>query len=184
MTDSTVHTVFQTDRGTLEFQDYFVRLQCEPVVASIEFRGAGEAKPAPRFGELLTDPSVDAFVICPSNPFISIDPILAIPSVRTSLATHPSPVVAVSPVVDGQSIKGPTSKLMCELDLGSSAGDIAAYYSDFIDGFVVDHRDSNLAAQIDETGIQTLCSNIVMSTFEDRCRLAREIVDFAALMNK
>ena len=141
MTDSNVRTVFQTDRGTLEFQDYFVRLQCKPVVTSIEFHGVGKAKPSPRFEELLNDPSVDAFVICPSNPFISIDPILAIPSVRLSLANHPSPVVAVSPVVDGQSFKGPTSKQMSELDLGSSSGDIAAYYSDLIDGFVLDHRD-------------------------------------------
>jgi LPPG:FO 2-phospho-L-lactate transferase len=184
MTDSNVRTVFRTDHGTLEFQDYFVRLQCKPVVTSIEFQGAGKAKPSPRFGELLADPSVDAFVICPSNPFISIDPILAIPSVRTSLANHPSSVVAVSPVVDGQSVKGPTSKLMSELDLGSSSGDVAAYYIDFIDGFVLDHRDSNLAAEIEETGIQTLCSNIVMSTVEDRCRLARDVVDFAGPLNK
>ncbi|MGI9353937.1 MAG: 2-phospho-L-lactate transferase [Rhizobiaceae bacterium] len=180
MTDSNVRTVFQTDRGTLEFQDYFVRLQCEPVVNSIEFEGAGKVKPSPRFGELLTDPSVDAFVICPSNPFISIDPILSVPSVRTSLTKHPSCVVAVSPVVDGQSIKGPTSKLMSELDLGSSSGDIATYYGDFIDGFVLDHRDSNLAAEIEESGIRTLYGNIVVSTLEDRCRLARDVVDFAA----
>ena len=184
MTDSNVRTVLQTGRGTLEFQDYFVRQQCKPVVASIEFQGAGEAKPSARFGELLTDPSVDAFVICPSNPFISIDPILAIPSVRSSLANHPSPVVAVSPVVDGQSIKGPTSKLMSELDLGSSSRDIATYYSDFIDGFVLDHRDLDFSAQIEETGIQTLCSNIVMSTLEDRYRLARDVVNFAGPLKK
>lgn len=183
MTDSNVRTVFHTDRGTLEFQDYFVRLQCKPVVASIEFQGAGKAHPSRRFGELLTDPSVDAFIVCPSNPFISIDPILAIPSVRTSLANHPSSVVAVSPVVDGQSIKGPTSKLMSELDLGSSSADIAAYYGDFIDGFVLDHRDSDLCADIGKSGIHTFCSNIVMSTFSDRCQLARNVVGFAETLS-
>lgn len=184
MTDSNVRTVFQTDRGSLEFQDYFVRLQCKPVVTSIEFQGACAAKPSPRFYELLTDPGVDAFVVCPSNPFISIDPILAIPSVRTLLADHPSPAVQVSPIVDGQSIKGPTSKLMSELKLGSSSADIAAYYGDCIDGFVLDHRDSHLATDIERSGVRTFCSNIVMSTFADRCRLARDVVDFAGLLSK
>jgi LPPG:FO 2-phospho-L-lactate transferase len=184
MTDSNVHTVLHTNHGTLPFQDYFVRRQCKSVVASIEFQGAGEARPSARFGELLTDPSVGAFVICPSNPFISIDAILAIPSVRTALGNHPSPVVAVSPVVDGQSIKGPTSKLMAELNLGSSSRAIATYYGDFIDGFILDHRDSALSAQIEETGTQTLCSDIVMSTLDDRCRLARDVVDFAGTLNQ
>lgn len=184
MTDSTVRTIFQTDHGVLEFQDYFVRLQCQPVVTSIEFQGADNAKPSPRFAALLSDPDVGAFVICPSNPLISIDPILAIPSVRSMLSKHPSPVIAVSPLVGGQSIKGPTSKLMSELGLGASSREIANYYSDFIDGFVLDHRDSSLAEDIEKNGIRTLCSDIVMSTLEDRCRLAREILEFEAILHQ
>lgn len=179
MSDSVVRTRFQTDQGGLAFQDYFVRLQCTPVVTSIDFQGASEARPSPRFYELLNDPSVDAFIVCPSNPFISIDPILAIPSVRTALVEHPSPVIAISPVVDGQSIKGPTSKMMSELELGSSCADVAAYFGDFIDGFVLDHCDSHLAREIEQTGVRTYCSDIVMTTLEDRCRLAQDVVDFA-----
>ncbi|MCH9693252.1 MAG: 2-phospho-L-lactate transferase [Gammaproteobacteria bacterium] len=182
MSDTDVRTVLQTDHGALDFQDYFVRLQCTPVVSSIEFKGSDNAKPSARFEELLTDPDVDAFVICPSNPFISIDPILAIPTVRAKLADHPAPVVAISPLIGGKSVKGPTSKLMSELDVGSSAGDIAKYYGDFIDGFVLDHRDSPFCVEIEQTGIQPFCSNVVMSTLDDRCRLARDVVRFAGVL--
>ena len=183
MSDSDVRTVFQTDHGALEFQDFFVRLRCEPVVSSIAFKGSENAKPSARFEELLTDPDVDAFVICPSNPFISIDPILAIPTVRAKLADHPAPVVAISPLIGGKSVKGPTSKLMSELDLGSSAGDIAKYYGDFIDGFVLDQRDSHLCTAIGDAGIRTFCCDIVMSTIDDRCRLAQDVVDFTGTLN-
>lgn len=183
MSDSDVRTVLHTDQGTLDFQDYFVRQRCAPVVSSIEFVGAESATPSARFEELLTDPDVEAIIICPSNPYISIDSILAVPTVRNALANHPAPVVAISPVVDGQSIKGPTSKLMSELDVGSSAGDIAAYYRDFIDGFVLDHRDSRLCVAIEEGGIRTFCCNIVMSTFDDRCQLAQDVVEFARTLN-
>ncbi|MEL7187537.1 MAG: 2-phospho-L-lactate transferase, partial [Pseudomonadota bacterium] len=141
MSDDPVRTILKTENGDLAFQDYFVRLKCEPAVSSIEFRGAESAAPAPRFAALLEDTSVDAFVICPSNPFISIEPILAIPSVRESLTRHAAPVICVSPVVGGQSIKGPTSKLMKELNMGASTWDIARYYGDFIDCFVIDEAD-------------------------------------------
>jgi LPPG:FO 2-phospho-L-lactate transferase len=179
MSDSQVRTTFDTDRGTLSFQDYFVRLQCQAVVSEIRFEGASDAQPSPQFSELLVDDSIDAIIVCPSNPFISIDPILAIPSVRNALASHPAPVIAVSPVIDGQSIKGPTSKLMAELDLGSSSADIATYYRDFVDGLLIDHRDSEFIAPINDMGIASHCSNILMSTFEDRCQLAQEAIDFA-----
>lgn len=179
MSDAAVRTRFETDQGVLAFQDYFVRLQCKPVVSSIQFDGAHDASPSPGFDRLLLDEAVQAFVVCPSNPFISIDPILAVPTVRKRIAEHPAPVVAVSPVIDGDSIKGPTSKLMNELELGSSSADIAAYYKDFIDGIVIDHRDAGLQAAINKTGVATHCSDILMSTLDDRCRLAQETLDFA-----
>ena len=183
MSDSDVRTVLHTDQGTLDFQDYFVRHRCTPVVSGIEFEGAESATPSARFEELLNDPAVEAIVICPSNPYISIDPILAIPTVRNALANHPAPVVAVSPVVNGQSIKGPTSKLMSELDAGSSGEDIAAYYRDFIDGFVLDCRDSHECAAIERAGIQSFCSNIVMSTLEDRICLAQDVIRFTGVID-
>ena len=179
MSDASVRTVLETDRGTLAFQDYFVRLQCQPIVSDIRFEGAASAQPAPRFADLLLDATVDVIVVCPSNPFISIDPILAIPTVREALANHPAPVIAVSPVIDGQSIKGPTSKLMAELKLGSSSADVAAYYRDFVDGLIIDQRDAALAGSINAMGVATQCSSVLMSTLDDRCRLAQEAIDFA-----
>ncbi len=179
MSDADVRTILRTAHGTLAFQDYFVRLQCKPVVSEIQFRGYENAEPSPRLAELLVDTSVDAFVICPSNPFISIDPILSVPSVRDSLIAHPAPVIAISPVIDCQCIKGPTSKLMEELDLGSSSRDIARYYGDLLDGFVIDESDSGIASQIEETGIDVLTTGIVMSSIEDRCQLADRVIDFA-----
>ncbi|MGI9219593.1 MAG: 2-phospho-L-lactate transferase [Woeseiaceae bacterium] len=180
MSDAPIRTRFMTDRGELAFQDYFVRLQCEPVVTGIEFEGADTAQPSPRFGELLNDPSVSAFVLCPSNPLISIDPILAMPSVRAKLAEHAAPVIAVSPVIDGNSIKGPTSKLMAELGIGSSSQDVATHYQDFLDGMVLDNKDARLADAINAAGVRTVCHDVVMNSLDDRCRLATQVVEFAA----
>lgn len=180
MSDAPIRTRFTTDQGDLAFQDYFVRLQCEPVVTGIDFEGADTAQPSPRFGELLNDPNVSAFVLCPSNPLISIDPILAIPSVRAELAEHAAPVIAVSPVIDGNSIKGPTSKLMAELGIGSSSEDVAKHYQDFLDGMVLDNKDARLAAAINAAGMRTVCHDVMMNSLEDRRRLAQQVVEFTA----
>lgn len=180
MSDAPIRTRFTTNQGELAFQDYFVRLQCEPVVSKIDFEGVDSAQPSPRFGELLDDPSVSAFVLCPSNPLISIDPILAVPSVRAKLAEHAAPVIAVSPVVDGNSIKGPTSKLMAELGIGSSSEDVATHYQDFLDGMVLDNKDAPLADAINAAGVRTVCHDVVMNSLDDRCRLAKQVIEFAA----
>src|SRR5439155_22738994 len=124
--------------GWLDFQDYFVRLRCEPVISEVTFAGAESARPHPGFIAALADPLLRAVVICPSNPFISIDPILAVPGVRAALRQCPAPVVAVSPIIAGKAVKGPTAKMMAELGLPVDAATVARHYSDFLDLYVAD----------------------------------------------
>ena len=117
VSDDRVRTLLDTDRGRLDFQDYFVRLRCEPVVRRLEFAGSETARPNPDFIAALADPRLRAVIVCPSNPFISIDPILAVPGVREALRACRAPVVAVSPIIGGKAVKGPTAKMMEELGL-------------------------------------------------------------------
>ena len=117
MSDDPVRTRVRTDQGWIDFQEYFVRRRCEPVVHELAFHGATTARAQPEFLAALTDPATQAVVICPSNPFISIEPILAVPGVRAALADCAAPVIAVSPLIGGRAIKGPTAKMMAELGM-------------------------------------------------------------------
>ena len=140
MSDDPVRTRVRTDEGWIDFQEYFVRRRCEPVVHELAFHGATTARAQPEFLAALTDPATQAVVICPSNPFISIEPILAVPGVRAALADCAAPVIAVSPLIGGRAIKGPTAKMMAELGMTPSAGGVARRYGDLIDGYVCDLR--------------------------------------------
>ncbi len=172
MTDHRVRTRVRTEDGWIAFQDYFVRQQCRPVVRQIAFSGADEARPQPEFFAALRHERLRAVVICPSNPFISVEPILALPGVRSALAACRAPVVAVSPIIAGRAVKGPTAKMMAELGLDASAAGVAARYGDLLDGYVVDHAD---AADVPgATAAQTL-----MKTIADREGLARVVLELA-----
>ena len=175
MTDDEVATVIETDDGDLAFQHYFVRDKCVPEVRGIRFDGAENAMPSAAFMAALRGP-LDAIVICPSNPYLSVDPLLAIPGIRQALAGHDAPVIAVSPIVGGKAIKGPTAKLMGELGLEVTAATIVHHYRDLIDGFVLDSEDGDLAGTL---GISTYVTNTVMKTIEDRTSLAHAVLDFA-----
>jgi LPPG:FO 2-phospho-L-lactate transferase len=176
MSDDAVQTRLRTDEGLLEFQDYFVRRRCTPIVREVVYRGAERARPAQALLAALTDPQLRAVVICPSNPLLSIEPILALPGVRSALADCRAPVVAVSPVINGQAIKGPTVKMMRELGMDASAAGIARLYADVIDAVVVDESDSRVSLP---AGMQCVCAPILMSTLEDRERLAAAVLDAA-----
>jgi len=180
MTNGTVRTVIETELGPLDFQDYFVRRRCEPVVQSIQFAGATETVPATEFQELIAANSLAAVIICPSNPYLSIDPILSVPGIRDGLRKCGAPVVAVSPVVSGDSMKGPTAKIMHELGIICSATTIAQHYRGLIDGLLIDTRDANLEADIADLGIAVKLSNVVMRSAEDRRTLANTVVQFAS----
>ena len=174
MTHDSVATHLMTDEGDLPFQHYFVARRCAPIVRSIRFDGAEGATAAPGVIEAITDPETVAIFIAPSNPWLSIDPILAIPGIREALASAHVPVVAVSPIVGGQAVKGPTAKLMGELELSVTNTNIAAHYSGIIDGLLVDERDDVSGLDISYCATDTL-----MKTLEDRERVGRAVMAFA-----
>ncbi len=176
MSDQPVRTMVQTEDGVLPFQRYFVERRCEPRVTGFEFRGASEARPTSAFLEALESDNLGAVVICPSNPFISVDPILAVPGVRPALAACRAPVVAVSPVIGGRAVKGPTAKMMAELGVPTSAQTVAEHYSGLLNGFVLDDADAAEAEAID---VPCLATRILMTDEADKRTLAREVLDFA-----
>jgi LPPG:FO 2-phospho-L-lactate transferase len=176
MCDQPVRTMVATADGVLPFQRYFVERRCEPEVLGFEFRGAGEAGPTPAFREALEGESLEAVVICPSNPFISIDPILAVPGLRAAIAGCRALVVAVSPIIGGRAVKGPTAKMMAELGVPAGARAVAEHYQGLLDGFVLDAADAEAARGI---GIPCLCTSILMADDEDKRRLAAEVLAFA-----
>jgi len=141
MSDNLVQTRLRTLEGKLAFQDYFVRRRCEPVVTGFEFAGALSASPSPVFASLMRSTTLRGIVICPSNPFLSIEPILAVPGVRDWLLQRRVPCVAVSPLIGGKAVKGPAAKMMMELGLQATPQAIATQYHDLIDGLVIDHAD-------------------------------------------
>lgn len=179
MSDDRVSTLIDTNDGTLEFQDYFVRQKCRPVVQQIRYDGAEWAQPSPRFQAVMNDRDTRALIICPSNPYLSIDPILAIPGVRDWFRDSPSPIVAVSPVIAGSSVKGPTSKIMTELGLSCTVVEIANHYRGLINGIVIDESDAAAAERIERMGIKVAISNITMDSVQDKSRLAGFVLSFA-----
>jgi LPPG:FO 2-phospho-L-lactate transferase len=181
MSDDPVRTRLRTDEGWLDFQEYFVHRRCEPVVRELLFQGAGAARAHPDFLSALADPSLQAIVICPSNPFISVEPILAIPGVRQALIDSPAPIIAVSPIIAGQAVKGPTAKMMKELGLDPSAGTVAHRYHDLLDGYVIDHADMSEVVSIDA---RVTLAQTMMRTMEDREALARTVLDAAAVLRR
>jgi LPPG:FO 2-phospho-L-lactate transferase len=176
MSDDPVRTQVETDVGRLDFQDYFVRRRCAPAVSSIVFDGADAAAPHPAIPAALRDAALRAVVICPSNPFISIDPILAVPGMVEAIAQGGAPVVAVSPIIGGRAVKGPTAKMMADLGLDVSASAVAEHYGDLIDGYVVDTAD---ASSMSSSPVPAFATATLMRTLADRERLAREVLAFA-----
>jgi LPPG:FO 2-phospho-L-lactate transferase len=176
MSDDPVRTVVDTDQGALPFQEYFVARRCSPGVTAVRFEGAAMARPLPAARAALTNARTRAIVICPSNPYLSIDPILALPSLRAALAEAPAPVIAVTPIVGGRAVKGPTAKIMDELGLSVSASTVAAHYAGLLDGFVLDPADAHLESEI---AVPTLVTDTMMRNLDDKIRLAESVLDFA-----
>lgn len=170
MSDDPVCTRLRTAQGWIDFQDYFVRQRCEPAVHELRYDGAEVAQPTEAALRALRDPQLRAVVICPSNPMLSIEPILALPELREALRTCAAPVVAVSPLIGGQSLKGPTAKLMRELGAEVNAGGVATRYADIADVLLVDPMDANLTLP---PGVALHSVNIRMTTLEEREQVAR-----------
>ena len=171
MTDSPVRTIVDTPDGALAFQHYFVRDRCAPKVTGFRFAGIEQARPAPAILDWLN--TCDGVIICPSNPFVSVDPVLAVPGMREALSKVP--VVAVSPIVGGTAIKGPTAKMMAELKIPATAAQVASHYAGLLDGFILDEADRNLHGTL---GVPTVVAQSVMLTLQDRIDLARVALRF------
>jgi LPPG:FO 2-phospho-L-lactate transferase len=180
MSDQPVRTVIDTAGETLSFQHYFVRDRCQPVATGVRVEGAEAANPSPAFAEALARTDLRAILICPSNPYLSIDPILAIPGVREAVAGSAAPCVAVSPIVGGAAIKGPAAKLMQELGVAPSSETVARHYAGLIDGLVLDVVDAQEAAAVEALGVRAHVAATVMRSDQDRIALARETLAFAA----
>ena len=176
MSDDPVRTRVLSAAGWLDFQDYFVRQRCDPVVMQLQFDGVAQARANPAMLEKLADPHLRAVVICPSNPLISIEPILALTGVRRALADTAAPVIAVSPLVGGEAIKGPTAKMMREMGSAATAAAVADRYNGLLDGYVIDDRDAGDSAGIKVPWVVT---NTVMKTLQERDSLARVVLEFA-----
>ena len=173
MSDEKITTMLSTDIGSLRMQEYFVKHQCEPIVQNVDYLGSMEAKPARGFDDALD--SADIIILCPSNPFLSLGPILSIPTVKNRIAKLQNRV-AVSPIIGGESIQGPASKLLIELGCESSAAEVAYQYKGICDIFIIAEQDAHLSPQILEMGIKPLVGPIMMKTLEDKIKLAEFIM--------
>lgn len=174
MSNDPVPTIVHTKNGdALPFQHYFVRDRCAPEVSHFEFSGIDNARANPELLEAIE--SCGAIVICPSNPYVSVDPLLSLPGVRAAIRRSGAPIVAVSPIVSGIAIKGPAAKMMAELDVPNTAVSVAEHYGDLLSGFVLDSQDAQLA---DSVSVPTLAAQSIMRTLADRVELAQSVLDF------
>lgn len=177
MCNEPVRTFLQTSEGRLAFQEYFVRRRCEPTVQSIEFCGAEAAAVTPQVESLLRAGDLHTIVICPSNPFLSVAPIFAVPGMLDALRATGLPVVAVSPIVGGRAIKGPAAAMLEQLGYPVSALGVAQHYAQsapgFIDTFVIDTQDQQLMPELEALGMRCAIADIVMRDIPGRRRLAR-----------
>ncbi|MFW8634901.1 2-phospho-L-lactate transferase [Cribrihabitans pelagius] len=176
-TDDRVQTRVRTDAGWLSFQEYFVRERCAPEVRELAFDGLEQARPAPE--ALAALQQADLIVIAPSNPLVSIAPVLGVPCMSAALKASDAPKIAVSPFIAGKVVKGPADRMMAALGLRSDAAGVAERYRGLAETLMIDHADAGLADEIRAEGLIPACSEILMKTREDKARLAREIIDLA-----
>jgi LPPG:FO 2-phospho-L-lactate transferase len=184
MSDDPVRTKVATADGELDFQRYFVAEQCRPVARDIRFDGAERARPSPGFDAALARPDLGAVIVCPSNPYLSVDPLLALPGVREKIAGLAAPRVAVSPIVAGQAIKGPTAKLMAELGADVDVTGVARHYRGLIDILIVDEADRGSVTQIADLGMTAVVSASIMRSHAERVALATATLAAAAIAPK
>jgi LPPG:FO 2-phospho-L-lactate transferase len=178
MSDDRVETIVITAEGALPFQRYFVELQCAPVVKRLQFSNSETARASSQVLAALRNPDLSAIIVCPSNPYLSVDPILAVSDIRSALDEVSAPIVAVSPLIGGQALKGPTAKITVELGVAADSVSIARHYG-FIDGLIIDETDRKDAGKIH---LPIHVTSTWMRSLQDRERLAADCLDFAACL--
>jgi LPPG:FO 2-phospho-L-lactate transferase len=179
MSDDPVRTVVNTPTGEIGFQEYFVRNRCAPIVTGLRFAGAETARLSTAVTQALREDGLRAILIAPSNPYLSVDPILALPGMRAALRGSAVPVIAVTPLIGDAAVKGPTAKIMRELGITPSPLAVIEHYRGLIDGFVLDSRDAHLSERID---IPVKICDTLMLTLEDRRRVASSALDLATAL--
>jgi LPPG:FO 2-phospho-L-lactate transferase len=177
MTNSYTPTLITTDEGEMHLQEYFVRRRCEPRVISVRSDNIPFAKPAPYVISAIID--ADLVIVCPSNPFISIGPILSVPGLRDALRETNARIVAITPIVGGKALKGPAADMLRDLGHEVSASAVARIYNDFLDIFVLDSKDAELKGEIEANGSQVITTNTIMDTAEQKATLARTVIEAA-----
>ena len=178
MSETPVRTVVKTPTGEMAFQDYFVRQRCKPRVTGFRFAGARAARVPDALARVMRG-RVDAVVICPSNPFVSVAPIFSVPAIKRWLASRTFPVVAVSPIFGGAAVKGPAAKMMRELGIRPTAVEIARHYGNAVDHWVIDQQDANLSGAIECMGKRVLVTDTLMTSRRKSATLARQLLGFA-----
>lgn len=177
MTDQPLRTLLETNLGLLAFQEYFVRERWQPAVKSIRFEGADKAQPGAEVKRMLKQATL--IVIGPSNPFLSIDPILAVAGIREQIAESEAPCIAVSPIIGGQAVKGPAAKLMAELGLNVSPMGITKYYEDLLEGIILDTMDNHLCEAIEKLNVRATTRDILMTSLVKKTELAETLLQWA-----
>jgi LPPG:FO 2-phospho-L-lactate transferase len=173
MSDDPVRTLVATDEGVLAFQEYFVHRRCEPRVTALGYDGAARTRATAEICAALSDPALTGIILCPSNPYLSVAPILAIAEIRDALAARRVPALAVSPIIGGRALKGPAAKMMAELGSPVSSLAVARHYGPLIDALLIDEEDRALVPERSASDPALLVAKTVMKTREDRIRLAR-----------
>jgi LPPG:FO 2-phospho-L-lactate transferase len=175
MTNHTVRTKIVSGNQTIDFQEYFVKNQTENKVTDVAYQGAAKAEPAPGAIEAIN--KADRIIICPSNPILSIGPILSIPKIRQALQTTEAQVIAISPIIAGKTVRGPADKILASMGYAASAQGVAEYYVDIIDRLIVDRADTTLIIKIRKLGLEVTVADTVMRSLEDSARLARIVLN-------
>lgn len=180
MSDGPVRTIVKTEVGDLAFQHYFVKERCAPIATGVRYEGTSAGRLSPDFEAALNRQDIAAVIFCPSNPFLSIDPILALPAVRAKLKAIGAPIVAVSPIIGTEALKGPAAKLMRELGLEPGVISLVDHYDGLLDGLVIDHANAADFVVLQSREIHPLLTDAVMRSDADRVRLAGETLKLAA----
>ena len=182
MSNELLQTVLHTDEGSLDFQDYFVRRRCMPVVRSVSFANVESARPSAVLLDYFAKTPPEVIVLCPSNPFLSIDPILNVPGLTQLILDSGAPVLAISPIVNGDSLKGPTAKILTELGMSVCAVQIAKYYQEnypgLISTFVIDNSDIGLTNRIQDLGLNVFVTHTIMNSEREKVELAESLLGF------
>jgi LPPG:FO 2-phospho-L-lactate transferase len=176
MCNENVETIITTPFSSIHFEEYFIKYRCKPEVLGIEFKGIENAKPVENVLNYIHD--AKRIIICPSNPIVSIGTILQVDKIKNALVKEKKKIYAISPIIEGKTVKGPADKLMRTLGLEVSSVGVANYYRDFLGNFIIDHRDKNLKSKIESSlGIKTYCFDTLMTDLIKKKELAQFLIN-------